>query len=75
MKSYHKQGPRIKTNGSLPRDGKRLPSPSRAIPNSPLLSPPASAELDAGDVDVDVGDGLDNDDDHGGCGYDREVKV
>ena len=42
------QGPRIKTNGSLPRDGKRLPSPSRAIPNSPLLSPPASAELDAG---------------------------
>ena len=44
----HSQGPRIKTNGSLPRDGKRLPSPSRAIPNSPLLSPPASAELDAG---------------------------
>jgi len=30
--------PRIKTNGSLPRDGKRLPSPSRSLPpNSPHL--------------------------------------
>ena len=48
------QGPRIKTNGSLPRDGKRLPSPSRSIgnsstisPNSPL-SPQSSAEPDSG---------------------------
>lgn len=32
------QPPRIKTNGSLPRDGKRLPSPSRSLPpNSPHL--------------------------------------
>ena len=32
------QPPRIKTNGSLPRDGKRLPSPSRSLPpNSPHI--------------------------------------
>ena len=31
--------PRIKTNGSLPRDGKRLPSPARSLPpTSPLVS-------------------------------------
>ena len=33
------QPPRIKTNGSLPRDGKRLPSPARSLPpNSPLVA-------------------------------------
>ena len=33
------QAPRIKTNGSLPRDGKRLPSPCRSLPpTSPLIS-------------------------------------
>ena len=47
------QGPRIKTNGSLPREGKRLPSPSRSIgnttipPTSPLFSQ-LSAEPDSG---------------------------
>ena len=36
--------PRIKTNGSLPRDGKRLPSPARSLPpTSPLV---ASLETD-----------------------------
>merc|ERR1719237_1039839 len=46
------QGPRIKTNGSLPREGKRLPSPSRSIgntsihPTSPLSQ--SSAEPDSG---------------------------
>ena len=34
------QHTRIKTNGSLPRDGKRLPSPSRSLPpTSPLVTP------------------------------------
>ena len=33
------QAPRIKTNGSLPREGKRIPSPCRSLPpTSPLIS-------------------------------------
>lgn len=40
------QQPRIKTNGSLSRDGKRLPSPSRSLP------PPSPATLNTSEAEL-----------------------